>query len=164
MKNLLSLKIQTGFFPQHKLYNYSRISVRIKQNEGYKNKAYKDQFGNLTIGYGHLILPNEKYFLKKKYSRKFLSGVFHNDLEKSIFYFKKYYSTKKFPTNIQEVLIEMIFQLGIRGVLEFKKANKYLEKKLYYLAAFEMMNSRWYQQTSKRVDKLIALLLSHDVK
>ena len=164
MKNLLSLKIQTGFFPQHKLYNYSRVLGRIKQNEGYKNKVYRDQLGNPTIGYGHLVLPTEKYCLEKKYSRKFLFKVFQNDLEKSIFCFKKYYSTKKFPTMVQEVLIEMIFQLGIHGVLKFKKANKYLEKKLYYLAALEMMNSRWYKQTPKRIDKLITILLIHSDK
>ena len=63
---------------------------------------------------------------------------------------------------MQEIIIEMIFQLGINGVLKFKKFNLHIKKKHYYLAALEMMKSRWYDQTPKRADKLIATLLQHN--
>ena len=41
-------------------------------NEGFSSKPYKDQLGYLTIGYGHLILPNEKFLLKKQIYKKAL--------------------------------------------------------------------------------------------
>ena len=62
----------------------------------------------------------------------------------------------------REVLIEMIFQLGIKKVNKFKRFNKFLKQKLLYLAALEMINSLWYIQTPKRVDGLIKVLLSHE--
>ena len=37
--------------------------------------------------------------------------------------------------------------------------NKSLNNKLPHMAALEMLNSRWYVQTPKRVEKLINLLL-----
>ena len=63
------------------------------------------------------------------------------------------------PDNVQEAIIEMIFQLGIKQLLKFKKFNFYIRKKQLYMASLEMIKSRWYQQTPKRVDKLIAILL-----
>ena len=56
----------------------------------------------------------------------------------------------------------MIFQLGIKNCLKFNKFNKLLKKKLLYMAALEMLNSRWYDQTPKRVKQLIDLLLEHE--
>ena len=55
----------------------------------------------------------------------------------------------------------MIFQLGIKNCLKFKKFNKSLKKKLPHMAALEMLNSHWYAQTPKRVEKLIDLLLEY---
>ena len=39
--------------------------------------VYKDQTGNLTIGYGHLIKPSERFIHKKKYSKEVLNKLFH---------------------------------------------------------------------------------------
>ncbi len=79
--------------------------------------------------------------------------------------FNKSYKAKGLSKNSQEVLLEMIFQLGIKNCLKFKKFNKALKKKLPHMAALEMLNSRWHIQTPKRVEKLINLLLEYkDVK
>ena len=53
----------------------------------------------------------------------------------------------------------MIFQLGIKKQIDFKKMNKHLKKKNLFMAAFEMKNSIWYKQTPKRVRGLINILL-----
>ena len=49
----------------------------------------------------------------------------------------------------------MLFQLGPKGVMKFKKMLFYLKKKQKYLTCLEMMDSLWYKQTPKRVDDLI---------
>jgi len=146
------------------LINFTRLSKRIKINEGYSNIIYKDQLGYPTIGYGHLIKKNDFFCGQKKYSRKLLLQIFNFDLNKAIIDFKKNYPNKKQPPNIQEVIIEMIFQLGIRGVLKFNKFNLNIKKKQYYLAALEMIKSKWYLQAPKRVDKLIYILLNFNDK
>ncbi len=164
MKNQLNQKIQIGCSALHSLFNFYRISNRIKANEGFKNSIYKDQLGNQTIGYGHLVYSNDIFFVKKRYSKKILLRVFYNDLKKAISDFKKYYHYKNLPNSSQEVIIEMVFQLGIKKVLKFKKFNFYIKKKQLYLASLEMMKSRWYQQTPKRVDELISILLRSNVR
>ena len=117
--------------------------------------------GKPTIGFGHLVKKREKFLYQKKYSKKHLKTIFENDFSSALSDFNKSYKAKDFSKNSQEVLLEMIFQLGIKNCLKFKKFNKSLKKKLPYMAALEMLNSRWYAQTPKRVEKLIDLLLEH---
>ena len=144
------------------MFNYLALCKKIKKNEGYRNASYLDQLGYPTIGYGHLIKKNEKKLFKKKYSKQYLNKIFIHDLNNAIIDFKKNYNPNKIPNHIQEILIEMIFQLGIKNVLKFKKFNFHLRQKKYYLAALEMLDSRWYLQTPKRVEKHITALLFHD--
>ena len=146
------------------MFNLLKLSNRIKKNEGYKNHIYSDHLGNPTIGYGHLIKKKDVFSPGKTYTNKILNKVFEKDLNKAIFDFKKNYIFKTMPKNAQEVIIEMIFQLGIRKVLKFKKFNFYFKKRYYYLAALEMINSLWYRQTPRRVNKLINILLNQNEK
>ena len=60
------------------------LKKRIKKNEGFSLKPYKDHLGFLTIGYGHLILSNENYLLKKTVSKKKLEKIFINDFNESV--------------------------------------------------------------------------------
>ena len=141
------------------MYKFTKLKQRIKKNEGFRNKPYFDQIGKLTIGYGHLIKKSENFSIKKKYSKKYLEHVFENDFKKTTTDYKKYYKKFKMLNSSKEVLIEMIFQLGIKKVIKFKRFNKYLKQKLLYLSALEMINSLWYKQTPSRVDGLIKVLL-----
>ena len=141
------------------MFNLRRLSLSIKKNEGFKNTAYKDQTGNYTIGFGHLIKKNEKHLLLKRHSKKALHRIFICDLNFAIEKFKKHYDKNRLPGNIQEVIIEMIFQLGIKNVIMFKRFNLCIKKKKFYLASLEMMDSKWNKQTPKRVARLISVLL-----
>jgi lysozyme len=141
------------------LKEYLALKKKIKKNEGFRDVAYLDSLGFATIGYGHLITPNERSFLLEKLSRKQLFKIFINDFDKSLKEYEKYYKKKKYNLNIKEVLVEMIFQLGIKKQRKFIKMNKHLEKRQLFMASLEMKNSLWYKQTPKRVDGLITSLL-----
>jgi len=141
------------------LTKYKLLKNRIKKNEGYKNFAYLEQLGFPTIGYGHLIKPNEKLFFTQKVSKKLLLNLFNLDFNETVMQYEKNYHKYNFSKNIREVLIEMIFQLGINGQKKFLKMNKHLKKKQVFMASLEMINSIWYKQTPKRVDDLINILL-----
>jgi lysozyme len=147
------------------LKKYLKLKREIKKNEGFRDVAYKDSLGFATIGYGHLIKSDEKYFFqKKKIPKKYFLKLFIKDFDKSLKDYEKFYRKKKYKLNIKRVLIEMIFQLGIEKQRKFIKMNGYLEKKQPFMASLEMKNSLWYKQTPKRVDGLIASLLrwNHD--
>jgi lysozyme len=141
------------------LKKYLTLKKKIKKNEGFRDAAYLDSLGFVTIGYGHLIKPSEKNLFYKKISKKYLHELFIKDFDKSLKDYEKFYRKKTYKKNIKEVLVEMIFQLGIEKQREFIKMRGYLEKKQLFMASLEMKNSLWYRQTPKRVDGLIASLL-----
>ena len=138
------------------------LKKKIKKNEGFRNEPYLDSLGHPTIGYGHLITNKEKKIFQRKISKKILSNLFDKDFKKAITAYKKNFNYKKHSKNTKEVLIEMIFQLGIKKQKKFIKMNNHIKKNYMFLAALEMKNSLWYNQTPKRVDGLIKLLLKKE--
>ena len=141
------------------MLNFLKLKKRIKKNEGFRNKAYIDSLGYPTIGYGHLIKKNQKHLLKNTHSKKELSNLFEQDFNIALSGYFLLYKKKNYSQNIAEVLIEMIFQLGVEGQKKFIKTNDHIENNNLYMAAFEMKSSLWYKQTPKRVNFLIKILL-----
>ena len=135
--------------------NFKNLKLRIKKNEGFSLNPYRDQLGFYTIGYGHFIQKNEKKYFKKKFNKKHLEHLFELDFKKALKEYKKYLYEPKHKKNEKELLVEMFFQLGPKGVLKFKKMLFYLRNKKQYMVCLEMMDSLWYKQTPKRVDNLI---------
>jgi len=58
----------------------------------------------------------------------------------------------------QEVLIEMCFQLGIGGLLSFKRFLDAMRRGDFLEASCEMKDSRWYRQTPNRVEELAKIV------
>ena len=134
---------------------HKSLKLRIKKNEGFSLKPYKDQLGNYTIGYGHLIKKNEKKFFKTKFNKKFFDNLFEKDFLKALKDYKHKFRQHHTSKATEELIIEMIFQLGIKNVKKFKKMKKRISDKQKYLVCLEMMDSLWYKQTPKRVENLI---------
>ena len=142
--------------------SYYNLKKRIKKNEGFSLKPYKDQLGFLTIGYGHLILPNEKKLLKKKLNKSDLETIFQKDFNRALVNFNIF--LKRFSSNKREaeLLIEMVFQIGASGVLKFENLLKNMSNGNIHLVCFEMMDSLWYKQTPTRVKNLINVFLKNE--
>jgi len=141
---------------------YHNLKERIKSNEGFSSKPYKDQLGYLTIGYGHLILPNENILLKKQINKKELEEIFEKDFKKALSNFNNTFKPFTLNEKESELLIEMIFQLGIKGCLKFKNLIKNIKKGNKHLVCFDMMDSLWYKQTPNRVKNLIKTFLNNE--
>ena len=141
---------------------YHNLKERIKSNEGFSSKPYKDQLGYLTVGYGHLILPNENILLKKKINKKELEEIFEKDFKKALSNFNNTFKPFTLNEKESELLIEMIFQLGIKGCLKFKNLIKNIKKGNKHLVCFDMMDSLWYKQTPNRVKALIKTFLNNE--
>jgi lysozyme len=141
---------------------YHNLKERIKSNEGFSSKPYKDQLGYLTIGYGHLILPNENILLKKQINKKELEEIFEKDFKKVLSSFNNTFKPFTLNEKESELLIEMIFQLGIKGCLKFKNLIKNIKKGNKHLVCFDMMDSLWYKQTPNRVKALIKTFLNNE--
>jgi len=49
------------------------LKKRIQEHEGFRDVAYNDTLGIATIGWGHMILPEDNIQIGNKYSVEFLS-------------------------------------------------------------------------------------------
>lgn len=56
------------------------------------------------------------------------------------------------------VLLSMRFQLGLKGLLTFRKFLTAMRKKQYSLASHEMTDSAWARQTPKRAKELAEVM------
>ena len=141
---------------------YNNLKKRIKLNEGFSLKPYKDQLGYSTIGYGHLILSNEKILLKKQLNKKELEEIYEKDFKKALSNFN--ITLRSFTSNKkeEELLIEMVFQLGIKGCLKFTNLIENMKKGNKHLVCLDMMDSLWYKQTPNRVKNLIKIFLNNE--
>ena len=142
--------------------HYSELKKRIKKNEGFSLKPYKDQLGYFTIGYGHLILPNENHLLKNKINKAQLNSIFNKDFERAVKDYERFIKQKNHNRKNKELLIEMTYQMGAKKVLKFKTLISNMKKNKKHLVCFEMMDSLWYTQTPNRVKNLIRAFLKNE--
>jgi len=61
---------------------------------------------------------------------------------------------KNYPSVVQDVLVEMAFQIGWPTLLKFRHTLQYLDQEDYNAAADEMLDSRWARQTRARATEL----------
>ena len=120
----------------------------IKKHEGYVGVVYKDSLGIDTIGYGFTIKDLE---LDADICDIILERKIKNlqDRVKNKFSWYKY-----MPPEIQDVVMEMCYQLGVTGVSKFRKTIAYLQNKEFKNASIEMLDSRWAKQTPNRAKEL----------
>ena len=59
-----------------------------------------------------------------------------------------------------EIIIEMVFQLGMTGVSKFKNMWKALSEHNYTGASYEMLDSKWAKQTPNRAKSMAELMKS----
>ena len=71
--------------------SFKKLKNRIKKNEAFLDKPYKDQLGFYTIGYGHLIRKNEDKYFIKKYNKNHFEKLFEKDFKKAQNQYKKYF-------------------------------------------------------------------------
>ena len=66
----------------------------------------------------------------------------------------------KAPEEVEEVLVEMAYQMGVSGVSKFKRALKFMEHSNWEKAADEMLDSKWHRQTPNRARSLSNIIRS----
>ena len=122
----------------------------IKQHEGFRSKAYLDSAGVWTIGFGTNL---QVLSISQDMAEEFLASAIIK-VEQAL---SKTQTFNSLDEVRQSVLIEMGYQLGITGCLNFKKMWAALENMDYWAAASEMLDSAWAKiQTPKRAETLAA--------
>ena len=135
------------------------LEERLMEHEGFIPKIYKDTRGLATIGYGHLVTKQDPFIEDVEYPEEELYDLFLKDLQKAkngaeeiVGHIKELHSTAK------EIIIEMVYQLGVTGVRRFLKTLLHLENRDYKNASMEMLDSSWRKQTPRRCEKLSKMM------
>jgi|TARA_Y100000296_G_C4987416_1_gene163680 GH24 family phage-related lysozyme (muramidase) len=127
----------------------------IIQDEGYRSSVYLDSLGKPTIGYGFLVDALEL-------QEDVCNVILYRKLEKLVKDIK--FNMRWFddmPEKIQDVIINMCYQLGVAGFMKFKKTIQLLKNKQWNRASVEMLNSRWgREQTPQRALRLSKIVKS----
>lgn len=128
-----------------------RLKNKIIDHEGLKTTLYKDSLGNLTIGVGHLLEPSKG----GKISINASMFILGEDLAGAHSQLIKYSWFNQLDDIRQGMLIEMCFNIGMHGVLEFTDMIKSIVKQDYYQASLDFLNSREaHQIKSERADDM----------
>jgi len=132
------------------------LKEEIKLHEGFKDTIYRDTLGFKTIGFGHKVVHTDKFIQDKAYPKDVLEDLFDRDFEKVWDLMTRFCSVNNLNVSekAQEVLCEMIYQMGYSGVSKFKNMIKALQNKEYKVASIEMLDSRWAKQTPNRAKAL----------
>tara|TARA_R100001082_G_C4362506_1_gene160104 strand:+ start:916 stop:1359 length:444 start_codon:yes stop_codon:yes gene_type:complete len=138
--------------------NIEKLREELKVDEGCINEIYLDHLGYHTFGIGHLITDKDKEWgepVGTPISTKRINECFKNDIE---IVFKELDRSlswwRELPDDIQLVLANMCFNLGITRLKKFKKFLTALSERNWELAATEMMDSRWATQVKQRAVRL----------
>jgi len=141
--------------------NWDTLSAQLIAHEGLRLRAYKDHLGYWTVGVGHLIDPRKggdtRYHLspETKIDKGEALGLLHDDVTKVVKQLDNQLPWWSTLDDVrQNVLVEMAFQLGIAGLLGFKRTLRSIEDGDWHAASAGMLASKWAKQTPKRAEKL----------
>ena len=126
----------------------------IKHHEGFVEHVYDDSLGIPTIGYGFAI---KDLILEEDLCDEILLRKLHI-LGRSVM--GKFPFFDSLPSECKSVLMEMCYQLGVRGVSKFKKALKAMDDGDWEKAADEMLDSKWAKQTPRRAKEMSDIIRS----
>lgn len=128
------------------------LRERLRLHEGEKLLGYKDSVGRWTIGVGHCI--------ETKPIRQAASDlIFDHDIEDAELEARQLVAGfDGLAQNRQDVLTEMCFNLGLHGVMAFKRFLAGVNAGDFGHAADEMLDSEWAQQVGHRANELADLM------
>ena len=128
-----------------------QLTENIKLHEGFSGFQYEDSLGFPTIGYGtKLPLTEEEAGMLLEHRLNKMVNEIHTALPQ----------IENYPRKVQEAIIEMSYQMGVSGVMKFKKMIDALDNEDYVEAANEAMNSLWALQTPSRA-KMVSSLIKY---
>ena len=125
-----------------------RAIEQLKRHEGFEPHPYRCTAGKLTIGYGRNL---DAVPLTETEAEMLLL----NDLARARFLCRHAFpGYGALSRERQGVVVNMVFNMGLRRVLGFKRMVACLQVRDYPGAAREMLDSKWAAQVGARADEL----------
>jgi len=127
------------------------LKSQLLREEGAESCAYQDSLGYWTIGVGRLIDSRKGGGL----SNEEIDFLLENDIKaktREVLLALPWMPRLSEPR--QAVLIGMAFQMGLKGLLQFKRMLSAVEDGQFFEAAAQMVESTWARQTPARAHRM----------
>ncbi len=122
--------------------NIERLFASVKSHESFVAGVYKDKYGFDTFGYGTCV---KDLNLNEDLAAIIMEMAI---MKLSIKCFSRFDWLNKCPPGVQEVVVEMVYQIGMTGFMKFKKTIDHFKNARYTEAAAEMLDSKWASEDS----------------
>lgn len=135
--------------------NLQKLIEELKRDEGCVLHAYQDSLGYTTIGIGRMIDERRGGGISQDEAEYLLA----NDIERVTRALQERVDCFNDLDDVrQRSLVNMAFQLGIGGLLKFKKMLAAMDDEQWSTAANEALDSRWAQQTPERAKRIAYMI------
>ncbi|MBA4356911.1 MAG: glycoside hydrolase family protein [Humidesulfovibrio sp.] len=132
--------------------NTLRLAQQLILDEGLRFKPYRCTAGRLTIGVGRNL---EDRGITEEEALTLLDHDIRSFWSQLVLALPWLVQA---PEAVQEVLLNMCFNLGLAGLLQFRQTLGHLEAGRWLEAAEEMLRSKWAVQVGPRAGRLAARL------
>ncbi len=127
------------------------LTEQLRRDEGTESCAYQDSLGYWTIGVGRLIDSRKGGGL----SNEEIDYLLDNDIKaKTADVLRALPWAARLSEPRRAVLVNMAFQMGLKGLLAFRRTLGSVEDGHYGEAALGMLDSTWAKQTPARAMRL----------
>lgn len=132
--------------------NIDKLLASIELHEGLELKPYTDTTGHLTIGYGTnlsagITIAEAIFLLNDRLNSTVLLCEAQN-----------WWPNVKDDDVRSRAMIEIVYNMGIEKIEEFKNALGFLIKNNYIACAQEFMDSLWAKQVGDRAIELTQMM------
>ncbi|HLJ87747.1 MAG TPA: lysozyme [Candidatus Angelobacter sp.] len=124
------------------------LITQLIRDEGLRLKPYTDSKGILTIGYGRNLQAVGVTALEAEILLMNDIGSHTNALICALPW------TQRLDVARRAALVNMSFNLGLKGLLKFRKALAAIESGDYPLAAQQLLKSAWAEQVGGRACRI----------
>ena len=144
------------------MMNLDQLRMELEYDEGCKYEIYLDHLGLPTFGIGHLVTeddPENGQEVGTAVTEERVIEVFEKDVQVTIEECKKLYDDWfDLPDEVQLIIANMMFNMGLTRLSKFKNHNAALQSGDWKEAAVEGRDSRWYKQVTNRAERLMSRL------
>lgn len=130
-----------------------KLKASLQDEEGLRLLPYEDTTGHITVGYGHNLSANG-------ISETIADWLLHDDIVEASRIEQEWPPFSKLDDVRQRAVCELAFNLGIGGVLQFRKMLHALAIQDWKNAAAELLNSQAAAQLPSRYHRLSVMLES----
>jgi lysozyme len=124
----------------------------LRRDEGWSARVYNDSLGIPTIGYGFRLST----WVMPRAAADLALDLMLQGVEAELT--ERWPAFTKQPDDVRRGLLNMGYNLGIDGLLEFKLMLAALERGDRETAAVNALNSKWAKQVGIRAERIANLI------